>query len=322
MNREKVEIFITGEVTTDAANELQKEIDFIKGSEGVKKVVFRINSNGGSVVAGLAMYDAISALSGVVETEAFIYGVCGSAATYPALACDRVKISPNATFFIHLCEGGLYGTIEQIQADLVFFENLQNQVVAIYCAKTGRDAEAIYNEIETPKYYTAQQALELGWVDEIVGATEELLNLTNKAEVVMTEAEVKAEADNNTPIFSLSNLLKKCKDLIKGSNELDTMQNRLDDYAKQVTELENANKALIAANEANNAELKNKIEQLEFEKATLQKTIDNEVNNRLAAMGYDFQQMPTATNNVKQKDFRKVVREQGLNAALNLLLNQ
>ena len=114
MTRDKVEIFINGDISTDAANELLKELEFIKSNDEVKKVSFRINSNGGSVVAGLAMYDAISALSGVVETEAFIYGVCGSAATYPALACDKVKMTPNATFFIHLCEGGLYGTIEQI----------------------------------------------------------------------------------------------------------------------------------------------------------------------------------------------------------------
>lgn len=317
MTRDKVEIFITGEISTDAANELLKEIEFIKTNQNAKKVSFRINSNGGSVVAGLAMYDAITSLSGQVETEAFIYGVCGSAATYPALACDKVKMTPNATFFIHLCEGGLYGTIEQIQADLAFFEQLQNQVIAIYAAKTGRTAEEIYNEIEQPKYYTAQQALELGWIDEIAGASEELLTITNKAEEVMTETEVKAE--NNTPIFSLSNLLKKCKDLIRGNNELDTMQNRLDDYARQVEELENANKALIAANEANNAEMRQKIEQLEFDKANLYKTIEKEVTNRLAAMGYDNEIMPIPTNTVTHTDFRRIVREQGLNAALTLL---
>lgn len=317
MTRDKVEIFINGDISTDAANELLKELDFIKSNDEVKKVSFRINSNGGSVVAGLAMYDAISALSGVVETEAFIYGVCGSAATYPALACDKVKMTPNATFFIHLCEGGLYGTIEQIQADLVFFEQLQNQVIAIYAAKTGRTPEEIYTEIETPKYYTAQQALDLGWVDEIIGATDELMTITNKAEELMTETEIKA--DNNTPIFSLSNLLKKCKDLIRGNNELDTMQNRLEDYARQVEELENANKALQAANDANNAEMRQKIEQLEFDKANLYQKIETEVTNRLAAMGYDNELIPTPSNTVTQTDFRRIVREQGLNAALALL---
>lgn len=317
MIRDKVEIFINGDISTDAANELLKELEFVKSNDEVKKVSFRINSNGGSVVAGLAMYDAISALSGVVETEAFIYGVCGSAATYPALACDKVKMTPNATFFIHLCEGGLYGTIEQIQADLVFFEQLQNQVIAIYAAKTGRTPEEIYSEIETPKYYTAQQALDLGWVDEIIGATDELMTITNKAEELMTEAEV--QADNNTPIFSLSNLLKKCKDLIRCNNELDTMQNRLEDYARQVEELENANKALQAANDANNAEMRQKIEQLEFDKANLYQKIETEVTNRLAAMGYDNNLIPTPSNTVTQTDFRRIVREQGLNAALALL---
>lgn len=317
MIRDKVEIFINGDISTDAANELLKELEFVKSNDEVKQVSFRINSNGGSVVAGLAMYDAISALSGVVETEAFIYGVCGSAATYPALACDKVKMTPNATFFIHLCEGGLYGTIEQIQADLVFFEQLQNQVIAIYAAKTGRTPEEIYSEIETPKYYTAQQALDLGWVDEIVGATDELMTITNKAEELMTETEV--QADNNTPIFSLSNLLKKCKDLIRCNNELDTMQNRLEDYARQVEELENANKALQAANDANNAEMRQKIEQLEFDKANLYQKIETEVTNRLAAMGYDNNLIPTPSNTVTQTDFRRIVREQGLNAALALL---
>ena len=317
MTREKVEIFITGEITTEAANELLKEIEFVKGNEEVKKVSFRINSNGGSVVAGLAMYDAISALSGVVETEAFIYGVCGSAATYPALACDKVKITQNSTFFIHLCEGGLYGTIEQIQNDLVFFEQLQAQVIAIYAAKTGRNADEIYSEIEQPKYYTAQQALDLGWVDEIAGTAQELLSVTNKADELLTPNEVSGE--NNTPIFSLSNLLKKCKDLIKGDNEFESMQNRLDDYAKKVEELENTNKALIQANEANNNEMRQKIEQLEFDKANLYNTIEKEVTNRLAAMGYDYDKMPTPTNAVTQTDFRRIVREQGLNAALDLL---
>lgn len=314
--KDKVEIFITGDITTEAANELQKEIDFIKSNRDIKKVSFRINSNGGSVVAGLAMYDAIISLSGLVDTEAFIYGVCGSAATYPALACDVVKMTPNATFFIHLCEGGLYGTIEQIQNDLVFFEQLQAQVIAIYAAKTGRSSEDIYAEIEQPKYYKAEQALDKGWIDEVVGSSEELILVNNKVDDVEL-SEVSSE--NNTPIFSLSNLLKKCKDLIKGGNEFDSMQNRLDEMAARVAELENANAALISANEANNAELKNKIEQLEYEKATLQNTIDREVNNRLASMGYDYDTIPAATNNVTQIDFRKLVKDQGLNAALNLI---
>lgn len=316
MIKDKVEIFITGDITSEKATELLKEIEFIRGNEDVKKVSFRINSNGGSVVAGLAMYDAISSLSGRVETEAYIYGVCGSAATYPALACDRVRMTANATFYIHLCEGGLYGTIEQIQADLVFFEQLQNQVIAIYGAKTGRTPEEIYSEIETPKYYTAEQALELGWIDEVVGLEQELLALTNKGDV--EEVEV-VEPESNTPIFSLKNILRKCKDLIRGNNELDTMQNRIDEYVAKIEELTNANKALERANAANNEELTNRITQLELEKATLNNTIEKEVNNRIAAMGYNTDVMPTATNTITTIDFRRLVKEEGLNAALDYL---
>lgn len=280
----------------------------------MKKIIFKINSDGGSVVAGLQMYDSISALTNV-ETECLIYGVCASAATYPALACDKVTIKPNATFMVHLCEGGLYGTIEEIQNDLVFFENLQNQVLAIYAVKTGRTPNEIYEEIHSPKYYTAEQALEKNWVDEIVGGRTDIIDLTNE----IHSEKVEVESENKTPLFSLKNILKKCKTLIKGSEE-NNKQN--DDYKKRIEELEN--KLKIEQNEkmANVEELKNRITELEFEKANLQNTIDAEVTRRLANMGYNADNLPQPMNEITNKDFKKMVKEEGLNAALNALLGK
>ena len=314
MLERKNEILITGEITTDAANELQKEITALV-ENGAEKITFVINSNGGSVVAGLAMYDAITALTNV-ETECIIRGVCGSAATYAALACDRVIIQPNATFFVHLCEGGLYGTIEEIQNDLVFFENLQNQVLAIYAVKTGRTPAEIYEEIHTPKYYTAEQALALNWVDEIAGnATFEQLEIdfTNKMqEHVITE--------NETPIYSLKNILRKCRDLIKSRSDEDAeIKNKMEDYQKQIGELQNKIKALEAERESNTCELKNRIAELEFERAELNNTLHMEVNKRIANLGYSVEELPQPKNEITTRDFRKIVKEQGLNAALNLL---
>ena len=65
--------------------------------------------------------------------------------------------------------------------------------------------------------------------------------------------------------------------------------------------------------------MRQKIEQLEFDKANLYQKIETEVTNRLAAMGYDNDLIPTPSNTVTQTDFRRIVREQGLNAALALL---
>lgn len=314
MLERKNEILITGEITTDAANELQNEIAAVV-ENGAKTITFVINSNGGSVVAGLAMYDAITALTNV-ETVCIIRGVCGSAATYAALACDKVIIQPNATFFVHLCEGGLYGTIEEIQNDLVFFENLQNQVLAIYAVKTGRTPMEIYEEIHTPKYYTAEQALALNWVDEIAGVAgfEQLeLELTNQMqEQVITE--------NETPIYSLKNILRKCRDLIKSRSDEDAeIKNQMANYKQEIADLQNKIKALEAERESNTCELKNRIAELEFERAELNNTLHMEVNKRIANLGYSIEELPQPKNEISTHDFRKIVKEQGLNAALNLL---
>lgn len=315
MIERKNEIMIYGEITVEAANILQNEIDALV-QNGANKIIFKINSEGGSVVAGLQMYDSITALNDI-ETECLILGVCGSAATYPALACDKVTIQPNATFMVHLCEGGLYGTIEEIQNDLVFFENLQNQVLAIYAVKTGRTTDEIFEEIHSPKYYKAEQALSKKWVDEIAGNNLQLefpfTNSMNENVEVVTE--------NETPIFSLKNILKKCKHLIKGTTEEEQTQlQKLTEYENKVEELENKLKFEHSEKVANIEELKNRIAELEFEKANLNNTIENEVTKRIASLGYTNDELPQPTNEISKLDFKKIVKEQGLNAALNSLL--
>lgn len=317
MIERKNEIMIYGEITVETANLLQKEIDALVAN-GAKKILFKINSEGGSVVAGLQMYDSITALNDI-ETECLILGVCGSAATYAALACDKVTIQPNATFMVHLCEGGLYGTIEEIQNDLVFFENLQNQVLAIYAVKTGRTTDEIYEEIHSPKYYTAEQALSLNWVDEITGNTLQIqLPFTNS----MTE-KIEVETENETPIFSLKNIVKKCRDLIKGTTDEERTQlQKLTEYENKIEELENRLKVEHTEKVANVEELKNRIAELEFEKANLNNTIEAEVTKRIASLGYATEDLPQPTNEISKLDFKRIVKEEGLNAALNSLLGK
>lgn len=314
MIERKNEILITGEICTELANKVQQEIEALV-SNGAKKITFKVNSEGGSVVAGLQIYDAITALSDI-ETECFIFGVCGSAATYISCACDKVIISPNATFMIHKCEGGLYGTIEEIQNDLIYFDQLQNQVLAIYAVRTGRTIDDIYNEIETAKYYNAEQALAQNWVDEIAGNAVQLsLPLTNKMNDEDEKEVEEIPTENNTPIFSLKNIIRKCKDLITVKNA----DEEKIDYTAKIAELENKLEIEHKQKLANVEELKNRIAELEFEKANLNNTIENEVTKRIASLGYQNDELPIPVNEISKIDFRKIVNEQGLNAALNML---
>lgn len=97
-------IYIIGEINDELAAEVSRQITEAKNAN-VDKIVFKINSGGGSVIAGLSMYDEISALN--VETEAVIMGICCSSATYPALACDKVLMMKNGSFMIHRARGGV-----------------------------------------------------------------------------------------------------------------------------------------------------------------------------------------------------------------------
>lgn len=132
---ETATVFITGEVEEYGVVELVQDIEACK-AKGVSEITFQINSPGGSVKDGLAMYDAISALTNI-RTKAYITGVCASAATYPALACDTVVIAASANFMVHECFGGIAGDLNSLETGLEYFKNLREQVIAIYCSKPG-----------------------------------------------------------------------------------------------------------------------------------------------------------------------------------------
>lgn len=122
--------YIDSEISADTARSCRIFCDSLEADD---EVIFYFNSGGGSVVAGMMMYDTIAALQNT--TRACVIGMCASAATYPALACDVVEMSQNATMMIHPVSGGLYGTIKEIERDLEYMDELEKRVIAIYAAK-------------------------------------------------------------------------------------------------------------------------------------------------------------------------------------------
>lgn len=336
------EILIADEICNELVETVRSQIDGCIAN-GAQKITFKINSGGGSVVSGLALYDLISAINSV-ETEAYIYGVCASAATYPALACDKVVMLPMGTFMIHPCTGGLYGTIEQIEADLEYFASLQNRVLAIYASKTGKSPEEIAEIWNPAKYFTAKEAFEYGFIDEVPGYSLERTETAPETPQDENEGEDKPEEDgailedsgDKSVIFSLKNVLNKCKELIKRPvvdeyDELADMQNKLTAMAADYEALQMENKTIKEAMEANVAELKNKLDELEAEKTDLynvieeqkkniETTINNEVNNRIAALGYEEEDLIEPSNKIEEFSICDVVRKQGLDAALNILV--
>lgn len=161
MNRE---VIIAGRIDSDSAAAFAQRL---QGLTEADVLTVKIDSPGGDTVAGLAMHDMLKTLP--CKTEAVVLGLCASAATFVACGCQSIAMLSSATWMIHYPAGGLYGTVQKIEAQLEHFRNLENTVVAIYAAHTGRSEEEVREELRTEKFYNASTALAKGWVTSVIG---------------------------------------------------------------------------------------------------------------------------------------------------------
>ena len=132
-------------------------------------ITFRINSYGGEVIEALAIYDLIRASEKTFTAE--VFGMCGSAATLIALACDRVELAENATWMVHEMKCGVYGTVADFDKMRETMETLRDKVYGIYEAKTGKDRATLEETCSFDHYMSAQEALDFGFIDGILAAS-------------------------------------------------------------------------------------------------------------------------------------------------------
>lgn len=241
-------------IDREITNELATEVDrFCQSLEAEDVAKFIVNSNGGSVTAGFAIYDSIKALSN--ETQVHIIGAACSAATYACCAADHCSMSPTGTYFIHCVQGWLGGTINSIKRDLEYMTSLEDRMYQMYAAKAQFiTAEQIIEMVENETYMTAQQALDYGFVDEVQGLTRQPVNYDdNEEEQEEPKEEPKKDEGFVNRILSIFNKPKE-DDIIKAPTELEIATNeeivRLSNEIKSKdVELENLHKSLTLKEE-------------------------------------------------------------------------
>lgn len=283
------EIYILGDITTESVAEISKEIsDAI--NQGADKIIFKINSGGGSVIAAMGLYDEITNLS--VSTECLIFGIAASAATYIPLACEKSRIYKSGTFMIHRCCGSVRGSLEEMENDLDYFADMEKKVIAIYAAKTGKTPEEIIAMMDATTYMNAEQALEYGFVDEIVGKDSNLFNVAD------------VEILNTIEVNENKGAIQKVFDFFKSKETLEeeSMKNKLEATENKVIELTNEIESIKISNEAAIMELKNIIAEYEKKEADLEKRISDEVTLRIANLGVDTD-LPECSNEITEPTF-------------------
>lgn len=140
-------------------------------------VELEINSPGGYVDAGSEIYTALKEYQGQVTAK--ITGQACSAASWIALAADRVEMSPTAQMMIHRASTMSIGNSDDLASDLNALNSLDKSFVDLYSQRTGLDAQEVYRLMCNTTWMNAKEAVDKGFADEIMFQNDKKTALVN-----------------------------------------------------------------------------------------------------------------------------------------------
>ncbi len=161
-------IFLGEEVTDVSANSVIAQMLFLEAEDPGKDIHFYINSPGGSVSAGLAIYDTMQYIKCDVSTICMGLAASMGAFLLAGGAKGKRYALPNAEIMIHQPSGGARGQETEIR---IMAENIlkkRQQLNEILAANTGKSVEEISRDTERDNFMTAQEALAYGLIDGVV----------------------------------------------------------------------------------------------------------------------------------------------------------
>lgn len=160
-------IFLSDEINDATSSLVVAQMLFLEGQDPDKDIAFYINSPGGSVTAGMAIYDTMNFIKCDVST--ICVGMAASMGAFLLSSGAKGKrfALPNSEIMIHQPLGGARGqaTDIKIQADLIL--RTRERLNRILAANTGKDIEQIALDTERDNYMTAEEALNYGLIDKI-----------------------------------------------------------------------------------------------------------------------------------------------------------
>jgi len=161
-------IFLSGEVDDYTASLVVAQMLFLEAEDPKKDIHLYINSPGGSVTAGMAIYDTMQFIKCDVST--ICLGMAASMGAFLLAGGTKGKrmILPNAEVMIHQPSGGARGQETEIRIAAENILRTRKKLNEILAANTGKPVEVIEADTERDNYMTAEQALEYGLVDVIV----------------------------------------------------------------------------------------------------------------------------------------------------------
>ena len=161
-------IMLSGPVTDDLANSIISQLLFLDAQDSEKDIYLYINSPGGSVTAGLAIYDTMNFVKADVQT--IVMGMAASMGSFLLTAGTKGKrfALPNAEIMIHQPLGGAQGQATEIEIAARHILKTRERLNKILAERTGQPLEKIARDVERDYWLDAEEAKAYGLVDEVL----------------------------------------------------------------------------------------------------------------------------------------------------------
>ncbi|WP_377478622.1 MAG: ATP-dependent Clp protease proteolytic subunit [Microcoleus anatoxicus] len=165
--RERI-IFLSEEVDDGIANAIVAYLLYLDSEDQSKPIYLYINSPGGSVTAGMAIYDTMQHIKSEVVT--ICVGLAASMGSFLLAAGTKGKrvALPNSRIMIHQPSGGTRGQATDIEIEAKEIVRIRHQLNQIYAARTGQTLAKIEKDMDRDYFMSAQEAKEYGLIDRVI----------------------------------------------------------------------------------------------------------------------------------------------------------
>ncbi|MDR2253844.1 MAG: ATP-dependent Clp protease proteolytic subunit [Bifidobacteriaceae bacterium] len=165
--RERI-IWLGTEVRDENANAICAQMMLLAAEEPERDIYLYINSPGGSITGGMAIYDTMQYVQPDVATVAV--GMAASMGQFLLSSGAKGKryATPHARVMMHQPSGGIAGTATDIRINAELILHMKRQLAELIAEQTGKTVEQINRDSDRDRWFTAQEALEYGFIDKVV----------------------------------------------------------------------------------------------------------------------------------------------------------
>ena len=175
-------IFLGDAIEDHVANLIIAQLLFLESEDPEKDIQLYINSPGGVVTSGMAIYDTMQYLRAPVSTICIGQAASMGAVLLAAGATGKRYALPNSRIMIHQGSGGFRGNTPDVEIQMREMMHLTDSLMKILADHTGQDFETVKRDSERDKFMSAEEAKAYGLIDEVFqGNTESLISMAQKA---------------------------------------------------------------------------------------------------------------------------------------------